>query len=197
MLVMLALLAVAGYLERDFVLEQYGKLKARFFPSTVAPVARRPAATAPRSAAGADTARPDTQRAAPATPTPVRQRRPERPARSQFPTSGRLSRDDPFVSDDTGTIDPGMGEADVYALWGAPVGVRRAGEWTYLYFRNGCEWSCGTYDLVFLQNGRVVDAVLRWHGHNFSGQSTSPPGVVPLPTRGGDTLTVPVTTPDT
>lgn len=191
---MVGVLAAAGYLEREFVLEQYGKLKTRFFPSAAAPVARRPAATAPQPAAGADTARPDARPAAPDTQTPVRQQRPERPARSQFPTSTGLVRDDPFVSDDTGTIDPGMSEAEVYALWGAPVGVRRAGEWTYLYFRNGCEWSCGTYDLVFLQSGKVVDAVLRWPGHNFSGQSTSPPGVVPLPTRGGDTLVVP--TPD-
>ena len=81
-----------------------------------------------------------------------------------------------------------MSERDVYALWGPPLGVRRAGEWTYLYFRNGCEYSCGTYDVVFLQNGVVVDAVLRWEGHGYSGQSSSPPGVVPLPTRSGDTL---------
>jgi hypothetical protein len=46
-------------------------------------------------------------------------------------------------------------------------------------------------DLVILQNGQVVDAVVRWPGHGYSGESSSPPGRAPFPTRGGDTLTVP------
>jgi hypothetical protein len=60
---------------------------------------------------------------------------------------------------------------------------------TYLYFRNGCEYSCGTEDVVFLQNGQVVDAVLRWPGHRYSGQSSSPAATQPRARRGGDTLT--------
>ncbi|MGH7568639.1 MAG: hypothetical protein ACREL9_06670 [Gemmatimonadales bacterium] len=94
------------------------------------------------------------------------------------------------MSEDTGTVDPGMAERDVYSLWGPPAAVRRAGEFTYLYFKNGCEYSCGTMDLVILQNGQVVDAIVRWPGHGYSGLSSSPPGTIPGPTRGGDTLGV-------
>jgi hypothetical protein len=104
--------------------------------------------------------------------------------------------DVPYESPDTGTIAPGMSERDVYALWGAPAAVRRAAEYTYLYFRNGCEKTCGTMDLVILENGQVIDAVVRWYGHGYSGESSSPPGRVPFPTRGGDTLVVPPPTPE-
>jgi hypothetical protein len=170
---MSALLAVATS-ACDTVKEQYAKLKTRFFGgSDTAAVLATPAPESPPAVVSAP-------------PEPV-----SRPAAPQYPIGARPLRDEPFVSQDTGTIDPGMGERDVYSLWGPPVGVRRLGEWTYLYFRNGCEYSCGTYDVVFLQNGQVVDVVLRWPGHGYSGQSSSPPGVVPLPTRGGDTLVVP------
>jgi len=108
------------------------------------------------------------------------------------PVAIRPVEDVPYESADTGTVNPGMSERDVYSLWGAPAAVRRAGEYTYLYFPNGCEKSCGTLDLVILQNGQVVDAVVRWPGHGYSGESSSPPGRVPFPTRGGDTLAVPV-----
>jgi hypothetical protein len=113
------------------------------------------------------------------------------------PVVMRTVEDVPYNSPDTGTVNPGMAERDVYALWGAPAAVRRANEYTYLYFHNGCEKTCGTMDLVILQNGQVVDAVVRWPGHNYSGESSSPPGRAPFPTRGGDTLTVPsVPTPE-
>jgi hypothetical protein len=72
-----------------------------------------------------------------------------------------------------------MAERDVYSLWGAPVAVRHLGEFTYLYFPNGCEYSCGHLDVVTLQNGRVIDAILRWPGHGYGGQSTSPSGETP------------------
>jgi hypothetical protein len=110
--------------------------------------------------------------------------------------AARAVEDVPYVSQDTGTIAPGMAERDVYSLWGAPAAVRRAAEHTYLYFHNGCEKTCGTMDLVILQNGQVIDAVVRWPGHGYSGESSSPPGRVPFPTRGGDTLSVPVPTPE-
>jgi len=47
-------------------------------------------------------------------------------------------------------------------------------------------------DVVFLQSGQIVDAVLRWPGHRYSGQSSSPVATPPHgPARpGGDTLTV-------
>src|SRR5213592_2706348 len=98
------------------------------------------------------------------------------------------TRDVPYDSPDTGTIAPGMGENDIYALWGPPVAVRRQGEWTYLFFRNACEYTCGTEDVVTLQNGHVVDAVLRWPGHGYSGQSSSPVATKPHYTPGRDSL---------
>jgi hypothetical protein len=103
----------------------------------------------------------------------------------------RPAQDTPYDSPDTGTVAPGMSERDVYALWGAPLAVRRSGEYTYLFFRNACERTCGTMDLVTLQNGQVVDAIVRWEGHGYSGQSSSPPGRHHGPSRGGDTTTPP------
>ena len=99
-------------------------------------------------------------------------------------------RDEPYASEDTGTIAPGMSQNEVIAMWGVPVSARTIGDMTYLYFRNGCEASCGTMDVVFLQNGAVVDAIVRWPGHNYAGESSSPPppgGRKPWPTRPGDT----------
>jgi len=91
--------------------------------------------------------------------------------------------DVPYNSPDTGTIAPGMAERDVISLWGPPMGVRQMGDYTYLHYPNGCERSCGTDDVVILQNGQVVDAIVRWPGHGYSGQSSSPPGRKPAPTR--------------
>jgi len=143
---------------------------------------RKPKTTAP-APAPAPAPRDSVANAAapPAAPTP-----PPAP-----PLNTRPVADVPYNSLDTGTVNPGMAERDIYALWGAPVAVRHAGEYTYLYFPNGCEKTCGTLDLVILQNGQVVDAIVRWPGHSYSGESSSPPGRAPFPTRGGDTLTVP------
>jgi hypothetical protein len=124
-----------------------------------APVAAAPAAPAPP--APAKQPKPAKQapvRAAPSEPVP------------QIPVAGPAAqRDIPFVSQDTGTVFPGMAERDVYSLWGAPVAVRHLGEFTYLYFPNGCEYSCGHLDVVTLQNGRVIDAIVRWPGHGYNG----------------------------
>ena len=120
-----------------------------------------------------------------------RQTASKRPRPPAAPQGQALTRDMPYVSDDTGTVNPGMSEREVYELWAAPAAVRRVGEYTYLFFQNGCEYTCGTMDVVTLQNGRVVDAVLRWDGHRYSGESSSPPGRVPFPNRGGDTLQMP------
>ena len=177
---------------------QFAKLKQKI-------AERRGQSTSP-APAGAAPARPHpapatdaapTEPSAPASPTPPAAS-PNRPARrgqrsasaTGTPESPEAFRDVPYDSPDTGTVAPGMSERDVYALWGAPVAVRRQGEWTYLFFRNGCEYTCGTEDIVTLQNGHVVDAVLRWPGHGYSGQSSSPSGTMPHPNPGGDTLTV-------
>ena len=136
---------------------------------------------------------PDTQRAAPpqdvgASPPPPAS--PKKAAR-QAPAVPLPARDVPYSSSDTGTISPGMSEREVYSVWGPPIAVRRQGDMTYLYYPNGCEYTCGTADVVFLQTGKVVDAVLRWPGHGYSGQSSSPFATPPHgPARpGGDTLT--------
>jgi hypothetical protein len=115
-------------------------------------------------------------------------RRPRPPA---APQGGEpLTRDVPYISDDTGTVNPGMTEREVYLIWASPAAVRRIGEYTYLFFRNGCEYTCGTMDVVTLQNGRVVDAIVRWDGHRYSGESSSPPGRVPFANPGGEQLQV-------
>jgi hypothetical protein len=154
----------------------------------------------PRVAQRPDTTRRDTTAAAPARMTGPGRQAAQRPAtRTSTPapppslsqgSSGTL-RDEPYVSRDTGTIAPGMKEEQIYALWGAPAAVRRSGDYTYLFFRNGCEYTCGTMDIVTLENDQVVDAVLRWPGHQYSGQSSSPRGTKPHPNPGGDTLVVP------
>lgn len=97
------------------------------------------------------------------------------------PSQPRLVlQDEPYNSADTGTIAPGMTQNDVVSLWGAPSAVRHAGSFTYLHYPNGCERSCGTDDIVILQDDQVVDAVVRWAGHGYSGQSSSPPGTTPV-----------------
>jgi hypothetical protein len=72
-----------------------------------------------------------------------------------------------------------MTEADVRRRWGDPVAVRTANGWTYLYYRNGREREVGFYDVVFLQNGQVVDAIVRTPEHVYDGQSSSPEGRAP------------------
>jgi len=91
------------------------------------------------------------------------------------------------AQDTTRTIRPGMTEADVRARWGEPVAVRRLNDWTYLFYRNGDEHRVGHYDVVFLQNGQVMDAVVRSAAHVYAGQSSSPPDRKPAftpPTQG-------------
>ena len=83
----------------------------------------------------------------------------------------------------TGTVNPGMTQEEVVAVWGAPEAERQTGDWTYLYFRNGCERSCGTFDVIMLQGGHVVDAIVRGAGHIYSGMSSSPPDRVGAPTN--------------
>ena len=113
------------------------------------------------------------------------------PPPAQPPPPPRVMADEPWTPVDTGTVAPGMTREQVIALWGVPVAERSQGEWHYLYFRNGCERSCGTFDLVLLQQGAVVDAVVRGPGHNYAGESSSPPGKVPQSTPPGGVMAVP------
>lgn len=79
------------------------------------------------------------------------------------------------------SIKPGMTEADVRAAWGEPLTVRKLGDMTYLYYRNDCLRRCGTYDIVFLEGGQVVDAIVRDRHHGYDGVSSSPVGRKPVP----------------
>ena len=90
------------------------------------------------------------------------------------PTQAAMDR--PWTPTHTGTVDPGMTRDQVIAVWGEPLVERASDNWVYLYFRNGCEVSCGTDDVVLLQDGQVVDAIVRGQGHTYSGVSSSPPG---------------------
>src|SRR5581483_7102238 len=56
------------------------------------------------------------------------------------------------AQDTTGTIDPGMSKAQVIARLGKPVSERSDGVYTFMYYKNGCEKTCGMQDLVVLEN---------------------------------------------
>jgi hypothetical protein len=118
------------------------------------------------------------------------QDRTTRPRPPAAPQGNAPTQDVTYISDDTGTVNPGMTEREVYEIWAAPAAVRRVGEYTYLFFRNGCEYTCGTMDVVTLKDGHVVDAIVRWDGHRYSGESSSPPGKVPFANPGGENLQV-------
>lgn len=110
------------------------------------------------------------------------------PAPKMTAPAAHVARTDmPWTPRDTGTVDPGMSRDQVIATWGPPVAERANGPWTYLYFRNGCEVSCGTFDVVFLDSGQVVDAIVRGQGHHYSGVSSSPPDRKASPTLPGTT----------
>jgi hypothetical protein len=72
------------------------------------------------------------------------------------------------------SIKPGMSEAEVIAAWGKPLVSRTHGDYTYMYFENGCVKTCGTYDVVFFEKGQVVDAIVRADNHVYDGVSSSP-----------------------
>lgn len=67
------------------------------------------------------------------------------------------------------TISPGMTTTQVRERFGAPATTRAQGDWTYWYYLNGCPIRCGSDDVVFFQNDRVVAAVLRTSRRRFSG----------------------------
>jgi hypothetical protein len=69
------------------------------------------------------------------------------------------------------TISQGMTTAQVRSALGEPVTVRTAGDWSYLYYLNGCAVRCGSDDVVFVQNDRVVAAVFRTDRRRFAGPS--------------------------
>ena len=137
--------------------------------TTTTPAPAPPPATAPAE----DTPEPDPEPAA--RPEPDPQPRPvarQRPSRSQ---SRDADDEVPWNPEFTGTVRPGMTPEEVVEEWGAPAVRRDIGNRTYLFYRNGCEIACGTFDLVLLEDGQVVDAIVRGRGHNYAGTSSSPP----------------------
>jgi hypothetical protein len=145
-------------------------VRVRFLHKQPAPVAVKPVPTPP--------------------PVPPPPPPPPPPGPAAPQSAGTGPRDVPYSSPDTGTIAPGMTEREVYMLWGKPAASRSLGEYTYLYFQNGCEYTCGTLDVVTLQNGHVTDAIVRWPGHGYAGASTSPETATPQAPPGGDVLRV-------
>lgn len=67
------------------------------------------------------------------------------------------------------TIAQGMTPDQVRSEFGAPATARAAGDWTYWYYHNGCPRRCGSDDVVFFQNDRVVAAVLRTSRRRYQG----------------------------
>jgi hypothetical protein len=114
---------------------------------------------------------------APATPVapPVQEPEPEPEPEPVQTVRPALAGEEPWFPVHTGTVRPGMTADDVVAVWGVPVTDRAVGNWTFLYFRNGCELACGTFDVVMLEGGQVVDAIVRGPGHVYEGVSSSPP----------------------
>jgi len=92
------------------------------------------------------------------------------------------------------TIRAGMSLSDVRGTLGDPAAVRVAGDWTYLFYANGCPVRCGSDDVVFLRDGRVVSAVFRTRRRRFVGPAASTvlegtPAATPSAPRGGGVRT--------
>src|SRR5205085_186805 len=69
-------------------------------------------------------------------------------------------------------VRPGMSLNDVVSAWGEPAITKRNGDWTFLFYRNYNERHVGWLDVVFLQNGQVVDCIARGENHVYAGQSS-------------------------
>ncbi len=88
-------------------------------------------------------------------------------------------------------IEPGMTMEQVKLVFGEPQSTSSYGDFSFYFYENGCHVECGTADVVFFQNGQVVDAVLRAPWRGYAGESSSPKGVMPRATPGGERLQVP------
>ncbi|HEX2187689.1 MAG TPA: outer membrane protein assembly factor BamE, partial [Longimicrobiaceae bacterium] len=68
------------------------------------------------------------------------------------------------------TVRAGMTETQVRSALGEPAVARRSDDgWSYLFYQNGCAVRCGSDDVVFLRDGRVVTAVFRTPRRSFAG----------------------------
>ena len=81
----------------------------------------------------------------------------------------------PLAAQDTPVqIDPGMTRAQVIERLGRPATERSSGGFTYMFFINGCERTCGMNDLVTLRDDSVIDAIFRTPRREYTGRSSSP-----------------------
>ena len=90
----------------------------------------------------------------------------------------------PLGAQSEATIDPGMSRADVIERLGKPINERKTGNSWFMFYRNGCEKSCGMNDLVILEDDKVVDAIFRSPSRHYSAASSSPTGVRPQRSTG-------------
>ncbi len=89
------------------------------------------------------------------------------------------------------TIRAGMTEAQVRSTLGEPAATRRDDQgWTYLFYLNGCAVRCGSDDVVFLRDDRVVTAVFRTARRRFSGPAPAS-ALESASETGGGTSSVP------
>jgi hypothetical protein len=79
-------------------------------------------------------------------------------------------------------ISAGMSPDQVRGTFGAPARTRGEGEWSYWFYSNGCPNRCGSDDVVFFRNDRVVAAVLRTRARRIS----APPAADALEQAGGN-----------
>lgn len=94
------------------------------------------------------------------------------------------------------TIDSGMTQPQVIARLGVPLSARTYDGHTYLFYKNGCERTCGMNDFVVLDSGKVVDAVFRSPARRYTGHSSSPKMIPAAEARHGEP-TAPLRTPAT
>ncbi len=71
-------------------------------------------------------------------------------------------------------IDPGMSKTQVIEHLGQPQSLKTADTTLYMYYRNGCEKTCGMNDVVILVHDKVVDAIFRDPNRKYTGESSSP-----------------------
>jgi len=84
-------------------------------------------------------------------------------------------------------IDPGMSKAQVIQHLGQPQSISKKDSSLFLYYKNGCEKTCGMLDLVILINDKVVDAIFRDPNRHYTGKSTSPMALTPAEARKAST----------